>query len=305
MILTVCLNPTLQRTLILESLKISEVNRCSNYRLDASGKGVNVTRVLVQLGFKAIHLTHGDGVFLPLFKNLLEKDNIEAKIVSSGSEIRFCTTIISLKERTVTELVEEAKPVLSSTEEYIINQFNELIKSTEALVISGTKAPGYSKRLFPFMVSEAKKRKILTVLDIRGEDLILSLNERPDIIKPNFIEFVHTFFTEEKISNNENFKTPEIEDKVKKKMLEIFKRFGTRTVLSSGSDSVLFCENSEIYSIMPRQVEVINTIGCGDALTAGITARLLQNKNLSDAVMYGIDCSACNAACIRPGVIRP
>jgi 1-phosphofructokinase/tagatose 6-phosphate kinase len=54
--LSICLTPTMQRTMRFPSVEKGEVNRTSEYRIDASGKGVNVTRVLDQLGEEVTHL---------------------------------------------------------------------------------------------------------------------------------------------------------------------------------------------------------------------------------------------------------
>jgi 1-phosphofructokinase/tagatose 6-phosphate kinase len=103
--LSVCMNPTLQKTLCFSGIIPDKVNRTANYRLDASGKGINVTRVLSQLGKKAIHLTQLGGELRALFLSLCEKDDLDICWVESGSAVRFCTTLIADNEedRTVTE----------------------------------------------------------------------------------------------------------------------------------------------------------------------------------------------------------
>ena len=95
MILTVCLNPTLQKTLCFPSVTQGEVNRTDNHRLDASGKGINVSRVLTQLGKTAVHLTQLGGELRPLFLSLCKKDKLLGSLgtvewVESKSPIRFC-----------------------------------------------------------------------------------------------------------------------------------------------------------------------------------------------------------------------
>jgi fructose-1-phosphate kinase PfkB-like protein len=74
--LCVCLNPTVQKTITLPRMLVGEVNRASAVRTDASGKGVNVARVLVQLGeADVVHLTHlGDGPNAQLFSALAAAD---------------------------------------------------------------------------------------------------------------------------------------------------------------------------------------------------------------------------------------
>ncbi len=114
--LAVCLNPTLQKTLVVSSTRPGEVNRCLKSRLDASGKGVNVARVLGQLGEDCTHLTHAGGQFRRVFLKLAEQSGVTVQAIDSHSEIRFCTTIVELESDCATELVESSERVNESTE---------------------------------------------------------------------------------------------------------------------------------------------------------------------------------------------
>lgn len=91
MFLVVCLNPTIQKTVFLPGLRENEVNRADSHFTDASGKGVNVARVLCQLGENAVHLTHAGGRFRPLFIELAEQSGMRIEAVAVRSEVRFCS----------------------------------------------------------------------------------------------------------------------------------------------------------------------------------------------------------------------
>src|ERR1700690_2095126 len=114
--LAVCLNPTLQKTLVFSSVRSGDVNRCLKSRLDASGEGVNVARVLVQLGETCTHLTHAGGQFRRTFINLAQQSGVSLQAIDSKSDIRFCTTMIELESDTTTELIETSERVSESTE---------------------------------------------------------------------------------------------------------------------------------------------------------------------------------------------
>ena len=114
--LTVCLNPTLQKTLCFPSIYPGTVNRTGVHHLDVSGKGINVTRVLTQLGKRAVHLTQLGGGLRPLFLSLCEKDDLSVEWVESLSQIRFCYTLLSDTDGAVTELIEESEPVYGGAE---------------------------------------------------------------------------------------------------------------------------------------------------------------------------------------------
>jgi len=139
--LTICLNPTLQKTLRFSSITPNAVNRTGVHRLDVSGKGINVTRVLVQLGKKAVHLTQLGGVMRPLFLSLCEQDGLSVEWVESGSQIRFCYTVLNETDGSVTELVEESEAVSAGTEKLLLEKFDSIIQDVsldlKCVIISG------------------------------------------------------------------------------------------------------------------------------------------------------------------------
>ena len=210
-ILTVCLNPTFQKTLRYDSIVPGTVNRTADHRLDVSGKGINVTRVLTQLGKSALHLTQLGGVLRPLFLSLCEKDGLSVEWAESESQIRFCYTILTKSDTEkphggVTELVEESEPVAAGTEQRLLEKYDSILgdvsRNIKFLVISGTKAAGFSDTLIPAMVRKAQEKGIKAILDIKGKDLIESLQYAPYIVKPNLYEFASTF-APELVENND------------------------------------------------------------------------------------------------------
>jgi 1-phosphofructokinase/tagatose 6-phosphate kinase len=194
--LTLCLNPVLQKTIVLHGLEENKVNRSSEYYFDAAGKGVITSRVLIQLNDRVIHLTQAGGRNRDLFLEMLAREGIPVKWADSGSEIRFCYTLLNKAKHTSTEIVEEAVPVTPGTEKEICTLFSSLLPDCHTVIISGTKAAGFSPSLYPDLVKMAKEAGKITVLDYRGDDLKNSLAAHPDVIKPNYTEFISTFLPE-------------------------------------------------------------------------------------------------------------
>lgn len=301
--LTVCMNPTIQKTLCFPIVHSNEVNRTAEHRLDVSGKGINVSRVLTQLGKKALHLTQLGGTFRPLFLELCKKDLIDIRFAESGSEIRFCYTLLEEHNHGVTELVEESEAVSEKTECAILDLFQELMPKSDWLVISGTKARGFSNSLVPEMVKRAKECGKNMILDIRGDDLLNSLPYKPDVVKPNMLEFVSTFFPE--YIKQGKFAVPEEEmlPLVKEKALELSLK-GTNVVITRGSKSVLSFQDGTFNEMSFGAIIPVNTTGSGDAFTAALASSLSEGKPLDEAIRNGIRCGALNAAFVKPGIIR-
>ncbi|AEF82841.1 1-phosphofructokinase family hexose kinase [Leadbettera azotonutricia] len=301
--LTVSMNPTLQKTLVFSDLIPDRVNRTGEYRLDTAGKGIDVSRVLTQLGKDCTHLTQLGGMFRPLFLELCAEDNLKVEWVESSSPIRFCYTLINKAARQVTELVEEGDKVGEGTEKRLMAALDRLLDGRACMIISGTKAAGFSDALIPEMVRMAKAKGLRVVLDVRGKDLLNSLPHKPDVIKPNLYEFAATF-APDLVERNEIAGDPGfIKKRVAALCEELHARHGSKIVLTRGSSSVWYFESHELEEFTVVPVEALNTIGSGDAFTAGFSAALEDGASLKDAVAEGSRCGKLNAALLRPGVI--
>jgi len=298
--LAVCMNPTLQKTLVFSSLVCDSVNRTGEYGLDVSGKGVNVCRVLTQLGKDACHLTQLGGSLRSLFLDLCDSDGLRVEWVESSSPIRFCYTLIDKEQKTVTELVEESEKVDGNTGKLLFEAFSKLIPAYSALIISGTKAKGFSDSLIPEMVHTAQTQGSKIILDIRGKDLLNSLPFGPDLIKPNLYEFISTFAPE--LLSEKNIDT--VKKAVGKIWADLYEKYPCALVLTRGAEPLWYSERGELAEYAFESVEPVNTTGSGDAFTAGLAAALEEGATLVDAVAEGVRCGALNAALFKPGVIR-
>jgi 1-phosphofructokinase/tagatose 6-phosphate kinase len=303
MMLTVCLNPTLQNTYVLPQLAIGEVNRVVQQRLDASGKGINVTRVIHQLGHPVLHLTQCGGWTGRLFLELAKKDGLRLAVVKTESAVRFCHTLISSSQKSVTEIVEEGAQVSPAVEEGIRGMFLKKLPGVTTVIISGSKAKGFSDSLFPWMVKTAKADGKRVIVDFRGKDLISSLEYKPDIIKPNLSEFFSTFFPETGCTETEQADLDE--EMIRGRLVEISTGYSVTVICTRGPKGVLAAAGKLLLEQPAQKINVLNSIGCGDAFTAGLAVALESGYDLQQALEEGIRCASLNALYLKPGTIRP
>lgn len=328
-VLTVCLSPTFQNTLMFDNFKQSQVNRAvCPMLISPSGKGINVTRALTQLGRPSECLTQLGGPRLQEFLDLCAEERIKMQPVVCNSPIRTCTTIINRLQiqgqikstnlntsrstnptltpvysdglTTSTELVENAHAVDANTDHQVRQRFLAAIQGKAALVISGTKAPGFGSDLYPWMVSHARQQGLLVVLDIKGNDLRECLPSHPDVIKPNLDEFIDTFFQCKEIPESEA--SENLRDHVQLKTAELFRQFGVRTVLTRGQYDTWAFDGETLLTVPVPSVSAVNTIGCGDCMTAGLTDALLAGKSFYDSISFGTQCASRRATHIQHGL---
>jgi 1-phosphofructokinase/tagatose 6-phosphate kinase len=298
------MNPTLQKTLRFASIQPDQVNRTGDYRLDASGKGVNVCRVLSQLGKKSAHLTQLGGLLRPLFLELCAGDGLALTWVESGSALRFCYTLVNEADGTVTELVEESEPVEGGTEDRLLKAYGEALPGCGTVIISGTMAAGFSGALIPAMVRLAREQGRRVILDIRGRDLLNSLPLEPDLVKPNLQEFAGTFAPELIRGRGLTGEEGEIRDRIREICRSLCEKYHTRIVLTRGSRPVWFAEGGRFREFAFEALKPVNTTGSGDAFSAGLAAVLAEGGSLEEAVAEGVRCGGLNAGLFKAGVIR-
>lgn len=359
MILTLCLNPTIQKTLLFPPICRGNVNRALYTQTDASGKGVNVSRVLTQLGSPCLHVTALGGASSPWFCSALESEHIAFSAVESGSEIRTCTTVIessriqksapygknvpSFTVKRVTELTEEGSCVDSGCEKALRERFCDIVSGgaldvpsgerVTTVVISGSKARGFSDELFPDLVLEALTKNITVIADYRALDLrntlrlaALLLKESPNrytgtlIIKPNFDEFCQTFSSRD-FSPDATFDFLETESAVKvtggtrfsrraliRSLKTIYANTRALSVITDGTKPLTAYDGKTVYRVPCSPLlcaeRVQNTIGCGDAFTAGFAASFTRGESFETALREGCRCGARNAVTFKPGSVE-
>jgi fructose-1-phosphate kinase PfkB-like protein len=172
------------------------------------------------------------------------------------------------------------------------------------VVISGTKAPGYSGGLVPEMVRLAREGGKRIILDVRGSDLKESLPFKPDVIKPNLFEFTDTFAPEFKNLGELSGDEAGVRERISALALDLVGRYETAVILSRGTRPVWYAAGGVFAEYPVEKKPPLNTTGSGDAFTAGLAAALEDGLSLSEALAAGVLCGGLNSQFLKPGVIR-
>lgn len=93
-ILTLTLNPSVDISYPLTHLELGTVNRVSNTQKTAGGKGLNVARVIAQLGQKVAGSGFLGGDLGNFIAKKLSGDNIENWFMQISGETRNCIAIL-------------------------------------------------------------------------------------------------------------------------------------------------------------------------------------------------------------------
>ena len=282
-ILVVGMNPVWQRIIFLRNLELGKVNRAYDVVHVASGKGLNYSKVLKNLGATPILAGFAGGDRGVKFIKGANKLGIESVCIQTESVTRSCTTLISENPHNVTEIIDPS-PLISQKEAYsLLDKIKETAEECGALVICGTHPNGVSGEIYKeiFKCFEDK----LTVVDA-FMDIQVILESKPRIIKVN--QFELTSITKE-------------EDVIRAAAV-CFDKYGIEYlgVTNGASEAYFFTPQSRYVFRMP-EVAVRNSTGAGDAVGAGMLFKnFYQQEDMHDAFRFGLSCGVASCETDMP-----
>lgn len=290
MILCLGTTPTVQRTMTFEHVTVDAVNRASAVIESASGKSINVARTLHTLG-KAVWATGFlGGDTGAIIRADLERAGMAHDFVTVAPRTRTCTTVIDRSTGTVTELVEETKPVDPEAYERLLAITNAQLPQAEAMVLSGSLPPEAPVDFYGRCTRMARLANIPVVLDARGAALQCALGEKPTVVKPNRQEL------------QETVSFPIDDDGSLQRAIRELLAAGPRwAIITQGAQDAIASDGKSFWRITPPRIQAVNPIGSGDAFAAGLAAALVEGRDLVESCRLGAACGAANALNSPPG----
>jgi tagatose 6-phosphate kinase len=292
MIICLGTTPTVQRTLTFARLELDAVNRATDVREFASGKSVNVARVLHAIAQPALATGFLGGDPGRFVRADLDRAGVAHDFVDVEPTTRTCVTVIDEAARTATELIEESKPVEAAHFRALLSKLADLLGRASALVLSGTLPPGAPPRFYADCVSLAAS-SVPVILDARGEPLDWALERRPSVVKINREELAHTLDAD-----------VDDEDAVRGAMRQMVVRGARWVVVTAGTRPTYLTDGRRFHVARVPEVETVNPIGSGDAFGAGLSAGLSRGQDVPESIPLAIACGAANAMTAHAGHVR-
>jgi 1-phosphofructokinase len=273
MIYTLTLNPSVDYIVKLESFQLGELNRTVNEAKFPGGKGINVSRVLNQLGTNSKALGFVGGFTGDYIEKYLSNENIETDFVHVEEDTR-----INVKLKTGQESEINAKgPNISEHNFTLLKQKIQHLGADDLLVLAGSIPASLPKTTYEDLVKICSESEAQFVVDAEGDLLKKVLPYHPFLIKPNHHELGELFETT--ISS--------VEEVIPygKRLIEL----GAKNVIVSlaGKGAVLINEKTTLRAEVPKG-EVKNSVGAGDSMVAGFLAAYEKTTNIEEAFRYSV-----------------
>ena len=276
------LSPAWQQVFQFQQLASGEVNRAHNAQQAAAGKVLNAAKAVVRLGSPCTVVTTLGGDVGTAIATDVIRDGIELHAVQSATPSRICVTVIEEQRKVITELVENASPLSAEDYSAFVAACQTECSSAAVVLLCGSLPPGAPRDIFRRVAAQYAGP---VIADVRGEELQELLSLRPLVVKPNRSELAATLGS-----------AIESRSALIKAMQSLCSAGAQWVVVSQGGGELLALHDREVFTFVPPTVPVVNTIGCGDALTAGIAVGLARGETMVDAITLGLATAADNAS---------
>jgi len=297
MIITVTLNPAIDKTLAVPNFQIGRRHRAVEQTSMAGGKGVNVARALKTLGQPVIATGLAGGPTGARIVEQLTEEAILSDFVHIREESRMSTAVVDPTDGTQTE-INERGPQISNTEaDLFADKLFYLAKGADLCVFCGSLPRGVPADFYARLVAEVNRLGVTTVLDSEGEALRLGARAAPTLATPNVIE------AEELVGHE--FAD---EDDCMAALREIVEMGPRDAVVTSEAGCLALVGEGPARRLMRARIEgreVVSRIGSGDVFLAGYVARLYGGGSPEECLRFGVACGAESVAHFGAGVINP
>lgn len=286
MILTVTLNAAIDRRYVVENAKMGEVNRVIECSSCPGGKGLNVSKPAAIAGAEVLATGFVGGYAGRYIEEALRPMGITPTFYHMEEESRSCINIWDSVNHTQTEYLEPGFIVGEDDFKAFRDKFTGLAQKADVVTLSGSVPRGLDGSAYQDLIEICKEAKKKVILDTSGELLERGIEAGPTMIKPNLDEI--------------RMLTGKSCDHLKDILYaaEILHAKGVEiVVVSLGSDGALAVGDEGTYRARVPKINAVNTVGCGDSMTAGFALGLSQGLSLKEMLRQASAISA--AAALR------
>jgi 1-phosphofructokinase family hexose kinase len=283
MVLTVTLNPLLEKKLSFEKLG-SNSARAYKQEYLAGGKGINVNRQLNLLGIKNHALIFLGGFNGKRLRHVLEKENINFSAVSTKSETREAFLIFDESTDKLKTYFGTNADISRSEIEEFFKKLEKAIINSSIVVFSGSIPNDECSYIIEKGIELCNQYDKISILDSYGNKLSEQINKQPTIIHNNLNE----------ISSSLTLPT-ETESQIREILDYFYKNNVKLSFLTSGKDDAYAAKSDFHYKITVPAIEEKDATGSGDAFIAGIIYGLEKSEIFNDFVKFAAALGAANA----------
>ncbi|MCU0567385.1 MAG: 1-phosphofructokinase [Oculatellaceae cyanobacterium Prado106] len=270
-IATLTLNPAIDHTATIAEFQAGEVNRVTGEQVDPGGKGINVASFLAEAGLTvtATGILGRDNA--GIFADLFDRKGIQNQFVMIPGRTRTNIKIIDSVQNQVTDINFPGLTPSASAIDQLYGTIATLVPTHDWFILSGSLPATVAPSIYYDWIKFLKAQGKTVILDASGASLQQAIPTAPFAIKPNLEEL------QEVLGRS----LPTLGDRLAATQSLVSQGIST-VILSLGAEGALFVDASTAIWACPPAIEVVSTVGAGDAMVSGFVVGQLRGLQLSD-----------------------
>lgn len=281
MIITVTLNPAVDKTVTVDNIVVNGLNRLDNVITNAGGKGINVSKTLKHLNGTSIATGFSAGSNGAYIKSVLDEYGIKHDMVNVIGNTRVNLKVLDA-EMNLTELNEVGPTLYPEDVESLKNKLDSIVKENDIVVFSGSAPKGVETTIYCELSKIVKAKGACAIIDADKDLFVEGLQAAPTLIKPNKYELCQYFNEDESI-----------DDLVIVEKAQTFLQQGIKhVVISMGSKGAYFLNELGVYHVEGLKIKAHSSVGAGDAMVAALAYALENNYTNEAMITLSVACSA-------------
>ncbi|HRC62913.1 MAG TPA: 1-phosphofructokinase family hexose kinase [Dehalococcoidia bacterium] len=292
MIITVALNPAVDQTVEVDHFAPGDTNRVISIRWDIGGKGINVARVLKELGYEALATGFAPGPQGRMIEDQLADSGIGCDFVYVPGDTRTNITILERSTHTHTQLALSGPTLPADAPSQLLDRLKRRVRNDTWLALAGSIPPPGDPQVYVDLIAMAAERGGRTALDADGPvvEAVLHSGVRPTLLKLNRLEISRLLHREVQTA-----------EEVLAGARAIHARGVPYVVVTMSKEGAIAVTPDAEYRVHVPPVEIVSAVGAGDAFLSGLLCGLVREGDWTAAL--ALAAAASTAACLTPGTV--
>lgn len=285
MLVTVTLNPSLDRLIYVKNLLPNDTNRILAIEEDAGGKGVNVARVFNRLEGEVTATGFLGGRAGSYVARVLEDEGVNCDFTRIALDTRTNWAIQEEDGSPPTALNSPGPEILPDELEDFTRKLETLSKKSSYVAFCGSVPRGVPKDIYQTLTKTVVQNGCKVVLDADEDALRHGIQSQPYLVKPNEYEASRLL--------GQPVQTIEQAAQAARKIHQMGVEY---VIVSMGADGAVAASAEAVVLAVPPRVTTVSTIGSGDSMVAGfLSVMLKQGGDLDEAMRWGTAAGAATA----------
>ena len=277
MIYTVTLNPAIDKTVVIENMRPGSVNRVASVRVDAGGKGINVSKCLKNLGETSVAAAIFAGSAGEQLTAMLAELEIPVLAVQTQGQSRTNLKMIDPIQKENTDINEPGPKVDGVLLEELKEKLGSCVKPGDQVILSGSLPAGVDRGLYGQWTAYFRSLGACVYLDADGEPMHKGIAAMPYMIKPNHDELA-ALLGKDALTWDEM-------------ITEGLRLHGTgiaEVVISLGGAGAIFISWDGVFRAEGLPVSVKSTVGAGDSMVAAMAFSQARNLSREETIRLAV-----------------